>query len=46
MTKDELMEAVRGFYGDTSRSREETRELLEEVRDEIDILIESLYEDE
>ena len=42
MTTQELMEAIQRYYGDTSRSREETREGLEEVRDQIDLLIDSL----
>ncbi|MDG9784667.1 hypothetical protein [Metapseudomonas otitidis] len=44
-TKEQIVETIKEFYGDTSRSREETREALEEVRDELEILIESL-EDE
>jgi hypothetical protein len=42
METQDLMEALQRFYGDTSRSREETREALEEVRDQIDLLIDSL----
>ena len=46
MTKDQLLEAVRDFYGDQSRSREETRDALAEIGDEIEILVESLDDDE
>ncbi|MDO8414157.1 MAG: hypothetical protein Q7S51_10260 [Gallionellaceae bacterium] len=42
METQELMEAMQQFYGDKSRTREETREGLEEVRDQLDMLIESL----
>jgi hypothetical protein len=42
MTTEELMNALKKYYGDTSRSREETREGLEEVRDQINLLIDSL----
>lgn len=45
MSKDQLLEAIKDFYGDTSRSREETREALEEIHDEIGILVESLEDD-
>lgn len=37
-----MMDALQKFYDDTSRSREETREGLQKVRDELDLLIESL----
>lgn len=46
MTTDELMQQVNAYIGDTSRSTTETREGLEEVRDEIEIMIEALLEDE
>lgn len=42
MNKQKLIEDIQQFYGDTSRSREETRDVLEELRDQIDLLIESL----
>lgn len=42
MTTQELMDALARFYGDKSRTREETREGLEEVRDQLDLLIDSL----
>lgn len=43
---EQVIEAVRAFYGDTTRSREATRDGLEEVRDEIETLIESLGSEE
>lgn len=39
---DEIKEAIRKFYGDTSRTREETRDELEALRDELDTLIDTL----
>lgn len=42
MSTQELMDAIQQYYGDKSRSREETREGLEEVRDMMDLLIDSL----
>lgn len=46
MSKDDLLEAIRRFYGNTSIPRSETREGLEEARDDIDTLIESLLDDD
>lgn len=37
-----LIMAVREFYSDTSRSRDESRDDLQELRDEINIMLESL----
>ena len=37
-----IMEAIQRFYGDTSRTREETRDGLIEIRDQLDLLIDSL----
>ena len=45
-TKQEVIDGIKEFFGDTSRSREETREALEEVRDELDGLIESLQDED
>lgn len=42
-TIDEIKELIRKFYGDTSRTREETQDELEALRDELDTLIETLY---
>lgn len=42
MTTEELLDELKRFYADKSRTREETRECLEEVRDELDLLIDSL----
>ncbi|HFL2868639.1 TPA: hypothetical protein ACGWVL_003013 [Pseudomonas aeruginosa] len=38
----QLLEAIRSYYGDTSRTREATREGLEEAQSEIETLIDSL----
>lgn len=45
MRIEDVMEVVREYYGDTSRSREDTREGLEELVAEVETLIETL-EDE
>lgn len=42
MSYDELKMALELFFGDTSRSAEETREGLESLRDEIDMLLDTL----
>ncbi len=42
MTKEQLIAALMAFYGDTSRSREETKEVLQDVAAQIEMLIESL----
>lgn len=42
MSVDELREHVMDFFGDKSRSAEETKEGLEEISDLIDTLVESL----
>lgn len=39
---NELIEAIRRFFSDTSRTREETKDGLLEARDEIDMLLEAL----
>ncbi|MCE3602732.1 hypothetical protein LXA47_03855 [Massilia sp. P8910] len=46
MNKDELRAHVQAFYSDTSRSRAETRDALEDIQEEIELLVESLYDDE
>ena len=46
MMYSELKAYVDRFYSDRSRSAAETREALEELRDDLDILIETLAEDE
>lgn len=45
-TLEQLQSAVRQFYGDTSRSREETREALEELASDIEVMIESLQDED
>lgn len=45
MTETQLKEAIQDFYGDTSRSREATKEGLEKALDVIELLIESLKDD-
>lgn len=42
MSKDELIAAIQKFFGDTSRSPEETRDGLEEARDQIDTFLDTL----
>lgn len=42
MTKDELIEAANKFFSDRTRSQAETRNDLQEVADEIEVMIESL----
>ena len=42
MSLDEAKAALNKFFGDTSRTREQTREGLEELRDDIDVMIETL----
>lgn len=42
MTEDELLEAVTRFYSDTSRSRAETKEVLENLITELEMLISTL----
>jgi uncharacterized protein YukE len=42
MTIDELKQAVQDFYGDTSRSQEETRDALEELASDLEAMIDSL----
>lgn len=46
MEYHELLGHVRAFYSDTSRSREETAVMLEELQEEIGTLVESLEDDE
>lgn len=42
MTTEELINTVRDFHGDTSRSPAETLEGLKEVAGEVDAMIEAL----
>ena len=42
MNYEELKQALMTFFGDTSRSAEETKDGLESLRDEIEMLIETL----
>lgn len=42
MNYDKLKDAVMDFYGDTNRSRGQTKSGLEQLRDELDILIDTL----
>lgn len=42
MTTQDLLDAIQRFYADKSRSREETLEGLEETRDHLELLIDSL----
>jgi len=45
MTDQELIDAINRYFGDTRRSREETREGLQAAREEVDSLIELLSHD-
>ena len=45
MTEQELKAAIQKFYSDQSRSREQTKEGLEDALDEIEMLIETLEDD-
>jgi len=40
--KDEIIKKINKLFGDTSQSQEATREQLEEIRDEIEMLLASL----
>ena len=42
MSYEDLMAALMSFFGDTSRSAEETKDGLLALRDEIDMLLETL----
>lgn len=46
MTLDQVRDAVQRFYGDTSRTRAETKEGLEELLSDIETMIDSLDDDE
>lgn len=45
-TEQELIDHIQKFYGDTSRSRAQTREGLENASEMIDTLIDTLQDDE
>lgn len=42
MSYEDLKKAVMDYYGDTSRSREDTKDGLENIIEEIELLVESL----
>lgn len=42
MTYEELKAALQRYFGDTARSREETREGLENLAGEIDMMLDTL----
>jgi hypothetical protein len=44
--KQDALDALNALFSDTSTSRASTRENLKEIRDEIDIYLESLNDDE
>lgn len=46
MTIEELIEEVTAYFSDTSRSRSETREGLECLSNEIEVLLDTLDDDE
>lgn len=46
MTKDNMLEAIRAFFGNTQLSREQTREGLEEAEELIDDLLNTLGDED
>lgn len=46
MSIDQVREAIQRFYGDTSRSRAETKEALEELVTDIEAMIDTLDDDD
>lgn len=46
MTLDEAKEAINKFFSDTGNSRAETRDGLEELREEINMLLDALDDDD
>lgn len=46
MDIEELKEAINKFFGDTSRSRSETKEGLEEASDHIQTMLDTLQDEE
>jgi hypothetical protein len=46
MTLDQVKQDLNALYSDTSVSRETTRDRLIELREEIDVLLDTLTEDE
>lgn len=42
MTYEQALEAIKEFFGDTSREASETKEGLQGLRDEIEMLIDTL----
>lgn len=46
MTPAQLIEAIRDFYGDTSRSKEQTKDALQKAQVEIPTLLETIASDE
>lgn len=46
MTHHQLMQAIKDFYEDTSRSREDTLDGLQNALEDIQVMIETLEEDQ
>lgn len=44
-TPEEIKSAIQRYYSDTSRSRQETRDGLEEVAADVEMLIDTLRDD-
>ena len=42
MNEEQIIEAIQKFFGDTSRTREETKDGLEAVKEHIELLLEAL----
>lgn len=46
MTLEQVKNAIQSYYGDTSRSRSQTRDGLEELASDIEVFLSSLDDDE
>lgn len=43
IAKDKVLEAIRAYFSDTTRSQEETKDGLETFAEEIELLLNALY---
>lgn len=46
MTLEQVKDSIQRYYGDTSRSRSQTRDGLEELASDIEVFLASLDDDE
>ncbi len=46
MTLEQVKDAIQRYYSDTSRSRSQTRDGLEELASDIEVLLDSLDDDD